>query len=71
MMNDTFEEIKFNDTDYPEDSLQVRCFPDHVSIVGFEDYELFQSKHTTIRITPEQARQLATFLSDYADQQGV
>ena len=71
MMNDTIEEITFNDVDYPEDSLRLRCFPDHVSVVGFEYYELYQSKGTTIRITPEQARQLATFLSDYADQQGV
>lgn len=70
-MNDTIEEITFNDTDYPEDSLQLRCFPDHVSIVGFEFYEMTESKQTTIRITPKQARQLATFLSDYADQQGV
>lgn len=71
MMNDTIAEIKFNDVDYPEDRLQVRCFPEHVTFRGFEYYELFQSKGTTIRITPEQARQLATFLSDYADQQGV
>lgn len=70
-MNDTIAEIKFHDVDYPEDSLQARCFPDHVSIVGFEYYDMLESKRTTIRITPKQARQLATFLSDYADQQGV
>lgn len=70
-MKDRIAEIKINDMDYPEDSLRVRCFPDHVTVNGFEYYELFQSKGTHIRITPKQARQLATFLSDYADQQGV
>lgn len=70
-MNDTIAEIKLNDMDYPEDSLRARCFPDHITLAGFERYELFQSKRTNIRITPKQARQLATFLSDYADKQGV
>lgn len=70
-MNDTIAEINFNDVDYPEDSLRVRCFPEHVSLQGFEFYEMNESKRTTTRITPKQARQLATFLSDYADQQGV
>lgn len=70
-MPNHIEEINFNDVDYPEDSLRVRCFPEHVTLTGFEFYELFQSKRTNIRITPTQARQLATFLSDYADQQGV
>lgn len=70
-MNDTFEEIGFTDVDYLEDSLIVRCFPEHVTFRGFEQYAGAPSKRTTIRITPKQARQLATFLSDYADQQGV
>lgn len=64
-------EIKFTDITYPEDSLEVWCFPEHVSVKGFEFYENNESKRTNIRITPEQARQLATFLSDYADQCGV
>lgn len=71
MMHDLFEEITFPDVTYPEDTLQVRCFPEHVTIRGFEQYTGEPSKRTNIRITPEQARQLATFLSDYADQQGV
>lgn len=70
-MNDHIPEINFNDVDYPEDSLRVRCFPEHATIRGFEQYTGEPSKRTNIRITPEQARQLATFLSDYADQQGV
>lgn len=70
-MHDLFEEINFNDVTYPEDSLRVRCFPEHVTFRGFEYFELHQSQRTNIRITPKQARQLATFLSDYADQQGV
>lgn len=70
-MNNHIAEINFNDMDYPEDSLLVRCFPEHASIRGFEQYTSTPSKRTTIRITPKQARQLATFLSDYADQQGV
>lgn len=70
-MNDTIAEIKFNDMKYPEDSLRTRCFPEHVSIRGYEQYTGMPSKRTTICITPKQARQLATFLSDYCDKQGV
>lgn len=70
-MFDTIEEINFNDVNYPEDSLRVRCFPTHTSITGFEQYTGMPNKRTNIRITPKQARQLATFLSDYAEQQGV
>lgn len=70
-MMDDIVQIKFTDVTYPEDSLEVFGFPEHVTIKSFEYYELFQSTSTNIRITPEQARQLATFLSDYADQQGV
>lgn len=70
-MNDTIAEINFNDVNYPEDSLRVRCFPEHASITGFEQYTGMPNTRTNIRITPKQARQLATFLSDYAEQQGV
>lgn len=70
-MNDLFEEIVFNDVDYPEDNVKLRCFQEYVIIRGFEYFERDQSQRTTIRITPQEARQLATFLSDYADQQGV
>ena len=70
-MNDIIEEINFSDVEYSEDNLRVRCFSEYVSIRGFEYFERGQSQRTHIRITPKQARQLSTFLSDYADQQGV
>lgn len=70
-MDDLFEEIMFTDVDYPEDNVKISGFPTYVTIRGFEYFERDQSQRTKIRITPEQARQLATFLSDYADQQGV
>lgn len=68
---DDILQIKFTDITYPEDSLEVFGFPEHVTIKGFEFYEMNETKRTTIRITPKQARQLATFLSDYCDKQGV
>lgn len=70
-MNDLFEQLTFTDVTYPEDTLRVRCFPEHVSFRSIEIFEPSERRCTNIRITPKQARQLATFLSDYADQQGV
>lgn len=71
MMYDTIPKIIIHDLEYPEDTVRIKAFESHITIENTERYESNDDKQTNIRITPEKARQLATFLSDYCDKQGV
>lgn len=63
--------LKLNDSDYEGDFIVVEATPNIVSIEVSEAMQDADSHATQVLLRPQDARQLATFLSDYCDKQGV
>lgn len=65
------EEITLHDREYPRDSLKVVAFDTFVALYATEVFATKGDSETSIELNVKDARQLATFLSDYCDKQGV